>query len=340
MTSGEAILNWYNANKRDLPWRQDRDPYRIWVSEIMLQQTQVDTVLGYYERFLQRFPDIPSLAAASESDVLAQWQGMGYYGRARNLHKGAKQVVEKRGGRFPDSLEAVRALPGIGEYTAGAIMSIAYDMPCPAVDGNVNRVIARLDGIGEDTAAPRAKKQITARVAGMMPKGHAGDFTQAMMELGALVCTPKSPDCGACPASGDCFAFKQGKTEEYPISKKKEPPTPERYRALTAISQGAVLMEHRKHETLLGGMWGLPLIAAGSTETDASEKLGFEPGKGRSAGNVRHVFSHRIWEMDVQLFEISGIAAAGADMAWVKYEDLRSLPIPAAFRKALKKAGL
>ena len=196
----KVLLPWYRANARDLPWRKDREPYHVWVSEIMLQQTRVEAVRGYYERFLKALPDIKSLAEIPEEALLKLWEGLGYYSRARNLQKTAKCILENHGGVFPKSYDAVRALPGIGDYTAGAVCSICYEMPTPAVDGNVLRITARMSGNTAPIDLPETKKAVANALKEVYPKGHCGDFTQSLMELGACVCTPKSPKCGGCPA--------------------------------------------------------------------------------------------------------------------------------------------
>ena len=221
------LLNWYDANKRDLPWRRDRDPYRIWVSEVMLQQTRVDTVIPYYERFMERFPTVRHLAEAPEEEVLKCWEGLGYYSRARNLQAGARQVVELYGGVVPDDKAAISSLKGIGPYTAGAILSIAYNKPEPAVDGNVMRVMSRYFLLEDDIAKPSARTKIERLAASIIPEGRAGDFNQAVMELGALVCTPKSPGCLLCPVLAQCAGRAAGRERELPVKSKAKPPRPE-----------------------------------------------------------------------------------------------------------------
>jgi A/G-specific adenine glycosylase len=210
------LLAWYRAHRRDLPWRATRDPYAIWVSEAMLQQTRVETVVGYYSRFLARFPDLERLCAASEEDVLAHWSGLGYYRRARNLQAAARILVERHGGRFPRESAALRALPGVGAYTAGAVLSIAFDLPEPLVDGNVARVLARWLALDGDPATPAVRRGLWETAAALLPQRGAGDWNQALMELGATLCTPRKPRCGECPVAVHCQARRLGLEAELP----------------------------------------------------------------------------------------------------------------------------
>lgn len=345
----DELLGWYRANKRDLPWRHTSDPYAIMVSEVMLQQTRVDTVIPYYINFLDRFPNVDSLAEAEEDEVLNLWKGLGYYSRGRNLHKAAKKIMTEHDGVFPQSLAQVRKLPGVGEYTAGAIMSIAFNQSCPAVDGNVLRVIARICGISDDITLHDTKDRITTIVREMMPEGHASDFTQALMELGAMVCTPKSPECGVCPASVDCWAFQNQQVHRLPVKKKKEKPAAQRFFALLLVHQQKLLLTRNHPGTLLKNLWGVPLIEAGE-ETPASlgefsvpgleqmilKETGIQPHQIRHVGKVRHVFTHRIWEMEVLYCSQCTFDAVNPIYQWVNLEDISSLPIPSAFARVIE----
>ena len=336
MGTGRSILLWYQKNKRDLPWRKTHDPYAVLVSEMMLQQTTVDTVLRYYDMFMTRFPDVFTLAAADESDVLGIWQGLGYYNRARNLWRTTKIIAQKYGGVFPDTYDAVRALPGIGPYIAGAVMSIALGQPYPAVDGNVLRVISRIFGLRDDVTRPAVRRDIEARVKAMMPPGHAGDFTQALMELGALVCRPKAPDCAACPVRDACAALAQGIVAELPVKTAKKRPLAMPLWAAVVTSPDAVLMEYRGRQTLLGNMWGVPLFKRkDSTPPDVQVRdlLGIDAGQGRIAGHARHVFTHRRWEMDVVVYALDD--APDTPLTWVAWDKMGELAIPTAFKKVL-----
>jgi A/G-specific adenine glycosylase len=260
------LLDWYDANKRDLPWRRDRDPYRIWVSEVMLQQTRVDTVIPYYERFMQRFPTVRHLAEAPEEEVLKCWEGLGYYSRARNLQAGARQVVERHGGIIPDDKAAVSLLKGVGPYTAGAILSIAFNRTEPAVDGNVMRVLSRFFLLEDDIAKPSSRAKIERLAASIIPEGRAGDFNQAVMELGALVCTPKSPGCLLCPVLAQCAGRAAGRERELPVKSKAKPPRPETRLAALVEGRGEragkVLVRRRPDSGLLARMWELPHVLA------------------------------------------------------------------------------
>ena len=240
------LLQWYRANRRILPWREDPRPYRVWVSEIMLQQTRVEAVLPYYERFLRELPDIPALAAAPEEQLLKLWEGLGYYSRVRNLQKAARVVCEQYGGKLPGDYEAVKALPGIGEYTAGAICSIAFGLPTPAVDGNVLRVVCRITGDETPVDSPALKRRCREELAPLYPEGAAGDFTQALMELGAMVCLPGgAPRCGECPAREFCAACASGDPERLPVKPPKKPRRIEQRRVWVVLSPAGVLLHRR-----------------------------------------------------------------------------------------------
>ncbi|AJY74005.1 A/G-specific adenine glycosylase [Paenibacillus beijingensis] len=258
------LLAWYQAGNRNLPWRKSRDPYRVWVSEIMLQQTRVDTVIPYYLKFMDRFPTVKALAEAPEEDVLKRWEGLGYYSRARNLQAGARQVMELYGGVVPDDTEAVAGLKGVGPYTKGAIMSIAFNRPEPAVDGNVMRVLSRYFCLEDDIAKPSTRTGIEKLAVSLIPEGAAGDFNQALMELGALVCTPKSPGCLTCPVMSHCAGRIAGKENELPVKTKAKPPKPQiRLGALiagTGEHAGKVLVRQRPDSGLLARMWELPHV--------------------------------------------------------------------------------
>lgn len=332
------LLSWFHLHKRTLPWRQNRDPYRVWVSEIMLQQTRVDTVIPYYERFMERFPTVAALAKAPEEEVLKCWEGLGYYSRARNLQAGAQEVMERYGGSIPDDADAVAGLKGIGPYTRGAVMSIAFNRPEPAVDGNVMRVLSRYFCLEDDIAKNKTRVQLEKLAVSLIPAGHAGDFNQALMELGALICTPKSPGCLTCPVMQHCAGRLAGKELELPVKTKAKPPR-EEYR-LTAVIEGIgslagkVLVRQRPDSGLLAKMWELPHVldeAVAATqvkrgrkravraELDSSERFGDERGRqqmerlGLSLAlesrllirplahwmDAEHIFSHIIWQLGV-----------------------------------------
>ncbi|MBD2867925.1 A/G-specific adenine glycosylase [Paenibacillus arenilitoris] len=336
----EELLAWYRLIKRELPWRMNRDPYRVWVSEIMLQQTRVDTVIPYYNRFMNKFPTVGALAEAPETEVLKCWEGLGYYSRARNLQAGAKEVVEKYGGIVPDDKAAVAGLKGVGPYTAGAIMSIAFNRSEPAVDGNVMRVLSRYFCLEDDIAKPRTRVGIEKLAASLIPEGAAGDFNQALMELGALVCTPKSPSCLPCPVMEHCLARLEGREHELPVKTKAKKPRPE-LRAAVIIAgsgehAGKMLVRRRPDTGLLAQMWELPhLLLPPEQEHLLDERAPKENAElamllGRMVReetgllirprgwfmDADHVFSHIHWKMRFYLADLGeGLDAAAASAA-------------------------
>ena len=333
--AAQALLRWYDENKRDLPWRRSRDVYAVLVSEMMLQQTRVDTVIDYYNRFMARFPAAAALAAASEADVLHAWQGLGYYSRARNLHKTAKALATDG---IPTTYKKWLTMPGIGPYIAGAVMSIAQEIAQPAVDGNVLRVISRLIGSRQDITLGATKRTVESLVRDMMPEGRSGDFTQALMELGALVCKPTAPLCEACPLMKMCAAYQNGTADTIPVKTPKAKPKPVALWAAIVTADGYILLEHRGSEGLLKNMWGLPVVEKKSGETPESmleEKYGIAPGKGARAGAVTHVFTHRRWEMDVLRYRPKKRFDIDTRLGWVRVDSLGEYAIPTAFKKVL-----
>lgn len=332
----EALLPWYGENARKLPWRERCEPYRVWVSEIMLQQTRVEAVLGYYARFLEAFPTVEALAGADEDRLFKLWEGLGYYSRARNLQKAARQIVSVYGGVFPRDYESVRALPGVGPYTAGAICSICYDLPTAAVDGNVLRVTSRF--LGDDTPIdlPAHKQEITEKLGRVYPAGNCGAFTQALMELGATVCTPRSPKCAVCPLRESCRAFFDGTVEALPVkTAKKEKKLVEK--TVFLLWYGDELALVRREETgLLGGMWSLPNVDEPLDVEGAlrqAQAFGVEPASVLSQEHRAHVFTHIRWEMEA--FTI--LCGAKCDrFVWRTPDEIRRrYALPTAFRKFL-----
>lgn len=337
------LLNWYDANKRDLPWRRDRDPYRIWVSEVMLQQTRVDTVIPYYERFMERFPTVRHLAEAPEEEVLKCWEGLGYYSRARNLQAGARQVVELYGGVVPDDKAAISSLKGIGPYTTGAILSIAYNKPEPAVDGNVMRVLSRLLFVEEEIDRPRTRRLFEEIVRPLIPKERAGDFNQALMELGALVCTPKTPQCLTCPVQEVCRAYPAGRQAELPVKGKKRKPKTVHLVAGVVLGGDMVFIRKRPDEGLLAKMYEFPAVEYGDKEPLEAiiaylhDTYGIEVDGGRQATAVQHTFSHLVWDITVFHFssphQVVGEVEVGKDGRWVGVDQLDSYPFPVPHQK-------
>lgn len=296
------LLSWYDANARALPWRATRDPYAIWVSEIMLQQTRVDTVIPYYERFMRRFPSVGALADAPLDDVLAAWSGLGYYRRARMLHQGAQAVARTHAGSVPRDAKARLALPGVGRYTAGAIGSIAFDLPEPIVDGNVARVLSRVHAM-EGVLGERTTERALWEAAAAMADGpRPGALNQALMELGALICTPQKPRCDRCPVRAQCKAYALGRVDELPVSPKKKAPLAESLVALVPRTPRGKLWLTRSEGSRFGGLWGLPL-QLGTTRSDALALAKQHALHGElspeEVARVRHVLTHRALEVHV-----------------------------------------
>ena len=343
MTSfARRLLDWYNGNKRSLPWRGRNDPYAIWVSEIMLQQTRVEAVRPYYRRWMKRFPSVATLARASEREVLKCWEGMGYYARARNLRAAARLVMQKHGGRLPENPAELRTLPGIGRYTAGAIASIAFGQDEPTLDGNIRRVLARVFNVREPADAPSGQKKLWALAAGHLPKGHAGDYNQALMDLGATICLPVGPRCGVCSVRRMCEARKLGLQDERPVLKSKKV-TPHYVLAAAVITRGRqVLLAQRPSNGLLGGMWEFPngrirgaasrgLVSVLRKQYD----LDVEPGG--DLGIVRHAYSH--FSVEVHAFRCGFKAGARrpAGLQWVPVEQLDEFPMGRVDRRIADK---
>lgn len=298
----QRLEPWFVAEQRPMPWRGTRDPYAVWVSEIMLQQTRVDTVRRFYEPFMARFPTVHALAAAEVDDVLGQWSGLGYYRRARLLHRGARFVVEHLEGTVPAEPEALRAVPGIGEYTAGAISSIAFDRPSPLVDGNVARVLSRIERVEEPRQQGATAARHWRRVAGILRHGTPRLLSQSLMELGATVCTPKSPSCERCPVATDCGAHAAGLVHSIPAPRKKVAQPVESLIARAVMWRGRLLLVRRPSRGVLADLWCLPLSPsppAIAVEPEAlSADLSVAPRwKSEPLPMVRHVFTHKIWEL-------------------------------------------
>jgi A/G-specific adenine glycosylase len=339
-----SLLAWYDRHARTLPWRvspKERargvvpDPYRVWLSEVMLQQTGVATVKPYFDAFVARWPTVQDLAAAPREDVMKAWAGLGYYARARNLKACAEVVAHQQGGVFPDTLDGLRTLPGIGEYTAAAIAAIAFDAPAAVVDANIERVIARLYAIREPL--PAAKKAIRARQAELTPQVRAGDYAQAMMDLGAAICTPKKPACVLCPIAEECAARAQGRQEDYPVrSEKAERPT-RRGAAFVAVrDDGAVLLRTRADAGLLGGMTEVPGSAWG--DNAASLKDAPFPADWREAGTVVHVFTHFRLELTVYCARHVRVAKVPDGAWWSAPASLPGEALPSVMKKAIEAA--
>ncbi len=327
---------WYRENQRILPWRENHDPYRVWVSEIMLQQTRVEAALPYYERFLAALPTVRDLANAPEEQLLKLWEGLGYYSRVRNMQKAAKVVVEEYGGVFPQDAVLLEKLPGIGDYTAGAIGSIAFNLPTPAVDGNVLRVAARLLDDDTDIMLPAVKKRVKAELSIVYPQAeNRSDLTQAIMELGALVCIPGAPRCEACPLSHLCMAKAKGREKELPVRiVKKEKKTVKRTVFLLRCGD-EIALSKRPKKGVLAGMWEFPSVDIHINEKQAKQQV-LEwkmDGKVQAFIDSRHVFTHLIWEMKSYLVQVAEKSDA---FTWVTLSNLeQSVALPSAMKPFL-----
>jgi A/G-specific adenine glycosylase len=311
-TFAARLLAWHVKHGRhDLPWQKRRTPYRVWVSEIMLQQTQVATVIPYYARFMARFPDLRSLADAPQDEVLHLWTGLGYYARARNLQKAAQVIRDRHGARFPRELEAVQALPGIGRSTAGAILALSTDQRHPILDGNVKRVLARHAAIAGWPAERRVEEKLWTLAERLTPKTRIADYTQAIMDLGATLCTRSAPRCAECPVAADCRARLQGKQSRYPGPRPRKTIPVRRTRMLMLISDGAVLLEKRPPAGIWGGLWGFPELAADADVADwCRRRFGAAPRSMKTHAGLRHSFSH--FHLDIEPLELGLPAAAAA----------------------------
>lgn len=342
------LLAWYQTQAADLPWRVNADPYRVWLSEIMLQQTQVATAIPYFERFTARFPTVQALAAADHETVMKLWEGLGYYSRARNLHKTAQIIAQAHDGQFPPTAAELQALPGIGRYTAGAIASIAFGEAVPVLDGNVVRVFSRLFDIEDDVSLPATQAALWERAVRLVPTQKAGEYNQALMELGRTICKPRKPLCRECPIQAHCRAFHAGIQEARPI-KKKKPPTPH-YDVTAGLIRNAVgqlLIAKRRPEALLGGLWEFP---GGKQEAEESltdclrrelqEELGIQVEIGELFARVKHAFTH--FKITLHVFECRYLPAGGepqalgcADWRWAADHELERYAFGAADRQVI-----
>jgi A/G-specific adenine glycosylase len=341
--SPAALLAWYDRHRRVLPWRappgQPSDPYRVWLSEIMLQQTTVKTVGPYFAKFLTRFPDVESLAAASLDDVLKLWSGLGYYARARNLHACAQTVVAKHGGTFPDDERALRELPGVGAYTAAALVAIAFGRQATPIDGNIERVISRLFAV--ETPLPAAKPDIRAFATALTPAKRAGDFAQALMDLGATICTPKTPACALCPWNDSCVARARGDAETFPRKAPKPSGELRRGAAYVAVrADGCVLMRRRPEKGLLGGLIEVPTTEWTATFRDGDLDPPFAAAWQKRLGCVRHVFTHFPLELIVYVAHVATQMEAPAGMRFVPLEEIAGEALPTLMSKVLTHADV
>ncbi len=355
----EDFLAWYQQEKRNLPWRYNQDPYRIWISEIMLQQTRVDTVIDYFYRFMEEFPTIEALAEAPEDKLLKVWEGLGYYSRARNLQAAAKQIMEEFNGQFPTTVEAIRSLKGIGPYTAGAISSIAFEIAEPAIDGNVMRVVSRLFCIEADIAKASSRKVFDEAMRAIISQDQPGDFNQAMMDLGSSICTPTSPQCESCPIQQYCQAYREKRQTEFPVKSKKQKPKDVYYVAgIIENKQQEILLQQRPETGLLASMWLFPLEEISATRFNelreqydpkvwdlfsssqvAEDSPAFFPEQAviwqkKVLGEVKHIFSHLRWH--ILVFYGRQAAPLTLEGRWVKPSDFSNYVFPKPQQKMLE----
>jgi len=338
------LLAWYSRARRDLPWRRSRDPYRVWVSEIMLQQTQVERVRDYFVRFIDRFPTVESLAAADEHDVLRLWEGLGYYRRARQLHAAARQVVAEHGGAFPRDVAGLRGLPGIGRYTAAAIASIALDLPEPIVEANSRRVLARLAGHAASLDGPGGDEPIWALAAALVPRRHPGRFNQALMDLGAMVCLPDRPLCGTCPLAKHCDAHRTGRTATIPARSPRRTVTPLHETAVVVRRAGRVLVVRRGPGEWWEGLWDFPRVPCGvkaaARAVAADAALGpLACAAPRRLATLRHSVTHHRIELDVVSCAAARTGRTARGRRWVAIAALPGLAMSAPGRRIARLLG-
>jgi A/G-specific adenine glycosylase len=354
-----SLLEWYSKHKRDLPWRRSKNPYYIWISEVMLQQTRVDTVIPYFHRFIEKFPTVEALSTAPEDEVLKAWEGLGYYSRARNLQSAVREVHEKYGGQVPSDKKEISSLKGVGPYTSGAILSIAYNKPEPAVDGNVMRVLSRYFLIEEDIMKPSTRVRMEGLAQELIVDGTASDFNQALMELGAMVCTPRSPHCLTCPVMEHCSAREEGMEESLPIKKKAKPPRPE-YRAVAWIegvgeNEGKWLIRQRPQEGLLARMWELPHgeleqsewrtddIHTAELQAQLLNQEGISLKPAQFMMDAEHTFSHIHWNLKVYKCRLSEPNYQGErshlipfHYRWIGLNEMEQYAFPNVFIRIMK----
>lgn len=344
------LVAWYRVARRPMPWRDDPSPYRVWVSEIMLQQTQVATVIPYFNRFIEHFPDICALAAADLQDVLKVWEGLGYYSRARNLHRAATYLAREQAGQLPNNPEILRKLPGFGVYTTAAVASIAFGLPLPVVDGNVLRVFARFWALDSDITRPRTRREMSQRLESHIRQSDPSLFNQAIMELGALVCRPTQPKCTECPLAAECRALALNRVGELPFKPKRAPVATVTIAVALIRKNKRILVGKRPENKMLGGLWELPggKLQPGESPQQAlvrevREETGLDVTTGESLGVIRHTYSHFKLVMHAFSCEvIRGRARAHAcdELRWVNEDQLHTLPFPRATLKLFERLGV
>ena len=338
--SKQKLLSWFQTFKRDLPWRQTHDPYFIWLSEVILQQTRIDQGMPYYQRFVERFPTVFDLAEASEDEVLKHWQGLGYYNRARNLHHTAKVIAGTYHGTFPDDYERIRQLKGIGEYTAAAIASMAFDLPYVVVDGNVNRVMARLFGIQEPINTTAGKKAVKARAQELLDHEAPGNFNEALMDFGAIQCTATQPKCGICPLQADCYAFNHNQTAVLPRKEKKVKRRPRYFYYLVPANDQGLVIRQRGTDDIWQRMFDFPLIEHQPGESFATEELleliPSPEGNPTYLGRYNHVLTHRDIFAEFYVINSFGLGNISHNFIFVSWSELSNYAVPRLIDRFLK----
>ena len=329
----QPLLQWYQWNKRDLPWRRTKDPYAIWVSEIMLQQTRVEAVKPYYARFLETLPTVKDLAEADEETILKLWEGLGYYSRVRNMQKAAIQIMEEYQGHFPADYKKLLSLKGIGPYTAGAVGSIAFDLPVPAVDGNVLRVMSRLTADASDISLQTTKKEWEERLTAIMPEKESGNLNQALMELGATICVPNgTPRCELCPVRKHCEGYRKGDPQRYPVKAEKKARTQEYLNVFFCVYEDKIAVHKRPAKGLLSSLWELPNSGREVAVPAALQEIGILEAEIFSMKNQKHIFTHIEWYMDCYYIKVS--KKTSSELVWLTKTDAEtSFALPSAFRK-------
>ena len=340
MTIAPRLLGWFERHGRhDLPWQKDVTPYRVWVSEVMLQQTQVETVIPYFARFMARFPDVATLAAASQDDVLALWSGLGYYARGRNLHRAAQVIVEHHGGELPDSFEALEALPGIGRSTAGAILALGFGKRAAILDGNAKRVLARVFAIGEPAGSSASLARLWQVAEANTPDERVAQYTQAIMDLGATLCTRARPACRRCPLADRCAALAQGLVEALPARKARTRKRVERTQMVFVLHGGRLLLQRRPPQGIWGGLWSPPEFPdEGRARRWWQSQFGRTAGKGRRLPMLRHAFTHFDLDIEPWVVELRHRRAPGAGAIWHEPGGRRAVGLPAPVAKLMEEA--
>ena len=327
MAFADTLIRWYEEHRRDLPWRGEADPYKIWVSEIILQQTRVQQGWDYYLRFVDNFPNVKALAETDEEQVLKVWQGLGYYSRARNMHTAAREIMERHGGAFPQNYDNILALKGIGKYTAAAIASIAFHLPYPAVDGNVIRIVSRIFGVCDDVSQPAVVKQITEICEQQIDHERPGVFNQAAMDFGAMHCTPRNPKCDECPFQSSCYAFANQLTEMLPVKKKKATQRHRYFHYIVYIAQGQTIIERRTRSDIWKNMYQFPL-----TETAEEESAFGEPDY-----HLREVLTHQIIHADFHVKSVESLPQPSDNQIIININQIHDYPMPKVMTEFLKK---